>query len=142
MRLTNQFFQIAEFFAAFIAGGIKSFHEVIYDSTKITMANTFLMTQELPTIDVNKLPSSISTLASKILSLFSVKFNVKKYEKIVVETVRAFDRDFMKWSEFNPLSEEEQRPIMVKFLHLNVADSFNHLWQANQHYSKHPEGMR
>ena len=108
---------MAEFFSAFIAAGINGFVDVANDATKIGMANAFLTTQHLPTIDRKNLPSSLSKLVSKFLSLFSVKFNVKKYEKLIVEIVKAFDKDFMKWSKFIPMPEEEQVTQMpMKYL--------------------------
>ena len=99
---------MAEFFSAFIAAGIRGFVEVANDDTKIGIANAFLMTQKLPTIDKKNLPTSLSKIVSKFLTLFSVRFNVKKYEKLIVELVKAFDKDFMKWSKFNAMPEEEQ----------------------------------
>ena len=108
---------MAEFFSAFIAAGINGFVEVANDDTKIGLANAFLMTQKLPTIDKKNLPSSLSKLVAKFLSIVDVKFNVKKYEKLIVELVKAFDKDFMKWSKFNAMPEEEQ----VTFKSLEVS---------------------
>ena len=101
-------FQVADFFSAFIASGIKAFVEVTDDDTKIGMANAFLMTQKLPTIDKRNLPSSLSKLVQKFLYIFNLNVNVKKYEKLIVEIVKAFDKDFMKWSKFNAMTEDQQ----------------------------------
>ena len=138
----NLFSQVAEFIAAFMAVGIKGFHEVVYDNTKMSLANTFLISQGFPAINIKQLPSSLSNLASKVFAIFSWNVNVKKFEKLTVELIKAFDKDFMKWELFNPLPEDQQVPHLQRFLHENVADSFNHLWQAQQLVSRHDDGPR
>jgi hypothetical protein len=66
------------------------------------------MLEGLPTVDNRNLAPSLSKLAQRICSILDVNVNVKRYEKIAVELVKAFDKDFMKWSKFNALTEEEQ----------------------------------
>lgn len=126
--------------ASFINSGINYVQSFIKDEMKMTFVNTFLLTQGFPSINSRKIVVSSMKLIDKAISIFTPwDVDVKKHEAGLTEFVKAFEDNYVKWSEYYKLSEEEQVKIMVRFVTDNLVDPSSMLILAQQFIAKQPE---
>lgn len=87
---------VSDFVAAFLQAAIQAVHETVNDNMRMTMVNTFLLTQDLPALNARKLTQSFLKILSKISTYFtSWKVDVKKLEKLVNDFVFEFEKNYI-----------------------------------------------
>jgi len=87
---------VSEFVAAFLQAAIQAVHETVNDNMRVTMLNTFLLTQDLPAINVRKLTQSSLKILSKLTNYVSTwKVDAKKLEKLVNDFVFEFEKNYL-----------------------------------------------
>ena len=129
-----------EKFASFINAGINYVQLFVKDDMKMTFINTFLLTQGFPSINSRKIVTSSMKLVDKVISVFTPwDVDVKKHEAGLNDFVKAFEDNYVKWSEYYKLPEEEQVKVMVQFIDDNLVDPCALLISAQQFIAKQPE---
>ena len=85
---------------------------LVRDDLKLTFLNTFLVSQGFPVINNRKLVMSGIKLAEKLTTTFSSwEVDFRQYENVISGQVEEFENEYMAWSKFHILTNQEQ----VKF---------------------------
>jgi len=129
-----------EMLATLVNSGINLVQTFIKDDMKMTFVNTFLLAQGFPSINSRKIVSSATKLVDKVISIFTPwDVDVRQHEKGLNDFVKAFEDNYVSWSEYYKLAEEEQVAILTKFINENLGEPGTYLWMSQQFISQNPE---
>ena len=118
-------------------------NQLLKDDMKMALANTFLISQGLPSIKPKKITESVFNLVDKSIKSFtSFKIDLQEARDETLKQFATIEKEYVTSKEFAKLTEKEQVTLVSRFLSENLLEPLQFIWRAHTHINGHQDGKK
>jgi len=118
-------------------------NQLLKDDMKMALANTFLISQGLPSIKPKKITESVFNLVDKSIKSFTTfKIDLQEARDETLKQFATIEKEYVTSKEFAKLTEKEQVTLVSRFLSENLLEPLQFIWRAHTHINGHQDGKK